>query len=50
MRDACGTGSYARAHGARYCGLPMRIEVADAAGDVVFRARIALWVSPKRDP
>ena len=30
--------------------LPMRIEVTDAGGDVVFRARIAMWVSPKRDP
>ncbi len=29
--------------------LPMRVEVTDAAGDVVFRARIAMWVSPKRD-
>jgi acyl-coenzyme A thioesterase PaaI-like protein len=29
--------------------LPMRVEVTDTAGDVVFRARIAMWVSPKRD-
>ena len=27
--------------------LPMRIEVTDAAGDTVFRATIAMWVSPK---
>jgi acyl-coenzyme A thioesterase PaaI-like protein len=29
--------------------LPMRVEVTDAAGDVVFRACIAMWVSPKRN-
>jgi hypothetical protein len=51
VRDvACGNGSYARAHGARYCRLPMHIDVTDADGNIVFRARIAMWVSPKNSP
>ncbi|MFC3550947.1 hotdog fold domain-containing protein [Lysobacter cavernae] len=28
--------------------LPVSVAVTDAAGDTVFRARIAMWVSPKR--
>lgn len=28
--------------------LPMHIEVTDAQGEAVFRARIAMWVSPKQ--
>lgn len=27
--------------------LPMQVEIADPRGDVVFRARIAMWVSPR---
>ena len=28
--------------------LPVQVEVTDPAGDAVFRARIAMWVSPRR--
>ena len=28
--------------------LPVAVDVNDAAGDTVFRARIAMWVSPRR--
>ncbi len=28
--------------------LPVEVEVTDPAGDAVFRARIAMWVSPRR--
>ncbi len=28
--------------------LPVRVDIADTSGEIVFRARIAMWVSPKR--
>jgi hypothetical protein len=28
--------------------LPVTVAVTDSAGDTVFRARIAMWVSPRR--
>lgn len=28
--------------------LPFDVAVADAAGDIVFRARIAMWISPRK--
>ena len=28
--------------------LPVRVEVTDARGEAVFRARIAMWISPRR--
>ena len=28
--------------------LPLRVEVSDVQGEAVFRARIAMWISPKR--
>jgi hypothetical protein len=30
--------------------LPVDVVVSDPGGDAVFRARIAMWVSPKRGP
>jgi len=30
--------------------LPVRVEVKDAAGDIVFDARIAMWLSPSKPP
>lgn len=33
---------------AQGCDYPVQVDVTDTAGDVVFRARITMWVSPKK--
>lgn len=45
---AVATPAQAIVESARGYDLPVDVAIADPAGDVVFRARIAMWVSPRR--
>ena len=47
MRAVATPGFAPQQAGAGY-ELPMRVEVADADGAAVFRAHIAMWISPGR--
>lgn len=45
---ATATPAFAPREAAAGYELPMQVEVTDASGEPVFRARIAMWVSPRR--
>ena len=46
---ATATPAFAPRESAEGYELPMQVDITDAAGDTVFRARIAMWVSPRPD-